>query len=58
MAKKTTKVVFTVEAEITKEERVYGDQIKDGDLVGEIMKVKSGLYENLIVGSITAVNIS
>jgi hypothetical protein len=51
------KVKFTVEAEISKRE-VYDTKTLKADLLGEWVKVKSGLYENAISGTITSIELS
>lgn len=51
---KFKRVILTVEAEI-ESKFLDPDFTLNADLVGEVMKVKSGYYENLLDGNITAV---
>jgi hypothetical protein len=51
---KTTKLVLTLEAEIPNRE-IYDRDTLITDLKDELMKVKSGLYENHFYGYITNV---
>jgi len=51
------KVKLVVEAELAKGDILDPDTIPE-DLIGELVKIKSGPYENMFYGEITSVDLS
>lgn len=50
------KMKFVVEAEINNQD-IFDKRTLKEDLMGELMKVKSGLYENAFYGTITSIEL-
>lgn len=50
------KMKFVVEADINNQD-IFDKRTLKEDLMGELMKVKSGLYENAFYGTITSIEL-
>jgi len=55
--KKTIKITMTVEAELPSRDIIDPETI-DKDLITELVKVKSGPYENRFYGELTSVTVT